>query len=385
MIEHKLTAWQSAGLIDGDTAAAIRAYEAGHARPLALWAVIGIGALAIGLGLVSVVAANWDAIPAAVRLAVHFALLAALAVGLWRRSDALLAQRPWAHEALLFVFAVLGLTFFGHLGQVYQTSSPLWQPLALWLALFAPLVLLRGSSWLTAALLAAAFIYACWDFADPTRPLFGWQQGERPALVIGLVTALPVLLVPLGAWMRDRSGRAHFWRRLEQLGFAYALGCASLIAVIGGLDDFDGNTDGFLTPATQIVQAALALAAAVLTLAARRGASGVAVGATVAGAALALVAAHLVDGSAIPGAILFMALWVGVALAALHAGWRHIFQLAVAAIAVRLVIVSFELASDLLTSGAGLIVAGLLILAVAWIAVRVSRRLAPPVDEKDEA
>ena len=41
-----------------------------------------------------------------------------------------------ATEALVFVAAALGLTFFGHLGQVYQTSSPLWQPLGAWLVLF---------------------------------------------------------------------------------------------------------------------------------------------------------------------------------------------------------------------------------------------------------
>jgi len=378
MIERKLAAWQEAGLIDAGTTASIRAYEAEHSRPLALWAVVGIGALAIGLGLVSVVAANWEAIPGTVRLTVHFALLAVLAAALWSRGEKLLSQRPWAHEALLFVFAVLGLTFFGHLGQVYQTSSPLWQPLALWLALFAPVILLRGSSWLTAALLAVVLVYACWDFADPTRPLLSFDQGERPALVVGLATALPVLLAPLGAWMRGRSTRTGFWRRLEQLGFAYAVGGASLIAAASGLDDFDGDTERFLALATQVVQAAIGLGAAALVLAARRSASGLAAGCVIGGAALVLVAAHLVDGRMLGGAILFMALWIGVALAALHAGWRRIFQLAVAVIAVRLVILSFELASDLLTSGAGLIVAGLLILTVAWIAVRVSRRLAPP-------
>lgn len=373
MIERKLTAWQSAGLIDADTATSIRTYEESHSRPLALWAVVGIGALAIGLGLVSVVAANWEAIPGTVRLSVHFVLLAALAAALWWRGDALLSQRPWAHEALLFVFVVLGLTFFGHLGQVYQTSSPLWQPLSLWLVLFAPAILLRGSSWLTAGLLAAVLAFTCWDFADPSGSL----RGQRPGAIIAVTTALPVLLAPLGAWFRGRSERSRFWLRLEQLGFAYALGCASLITAASGIDSFDHDDDGFLALATQAIQAAIGLGAGALVFAARRGPSGAAAGATIAGAALALIAAHGVDGSQIGGAILFMALWVGVALAAFHAGWRRIFQLAVAVIAVRLVILSFELASDLLTSGAGLIVAGLLILAVAWGAVRVSRRLAP--------
>ena len=38
---------------------------------------------------------------------------------------------------------------------------------------------------------------------------------------------------------------------------------------------------------------------------------------------------------------------------------------------------SFELASDLLLSGFGLVVAGLMILLVAFVAVRISRQFAP--------
>ena len=63
MSARKIAAWHEAGLIDAITRDRLLAYEAEHARPLALWAVFGIGALAIGLGLVSVIAANWEDIP----------------------------------------------------------------------------------------------------------------------------------------------------------------------------------------------------------------------------------------------------------------------------------------------------------------------------------
>ena len=53
------------------------------------------------------------------------------------------------------------------------------------------------------------------------------------------------------------------------------------------------------------------------------------------------------------------------------------FQAAVALIAIRLIVLSFELAGDLLTTGAGLIAAGLLILAVAYGALRIAQRYAP--------
>ena len=152
MSERKLKAWSNAGLIDETTVARIRDWEEKNSRPLGLWAVIGLGALAIGLGLVSVVAGNWDAIPGFVRLSIHFSLIVALAGLLICQYDRAAALNAYFHDAILFIFGALGLTFFGHIGQVYQTSSPLWQPLGLWLVLFTPLLLGFGRGWLAAAM-----------------------------------------------------------------------------------------------------------------------------------------------------------------------------------------------------------------------------------------
>jgi len=374
MIDRKLAAWGEAGLIDAQTAAAIRAYEASHARPVALWAVIGIGALAIGLGVISVVAANWEDVPGTVRLAIHLAVMVALGGWLAWRGEALERAQPWGLEAGLFVLGALGLAFFGHLGQVYQTSSPLWQPLATWLVLFAPLTLLRGQSWLTALLLMGALVVACWDYAAAYLAMFLGRE-NLPYPWIAFVTSLPLALAPLAAWWRERSERRAFWKRLEQLALVYAVGGASLTCIAAGIDEFDDHIFSF---ASQAIRGGVALAAAALVAAGRRRRSGEASAAILAGAGLASIVAVPLSGSDLLGGVLFMALWVGIAAAALHAGWRGVFQLAVAVIALRLIVLSFELASDLLTSGFGLILAGLLILGVAWIAVRVSRRFAPP-------
>ena len=64
-----------------------------------------------------------------------------------------------------------------------------------------------------------------------------------------------------------------------------------------------------------------------------------------------------------------------------NAHWRGVFQMAVGVIALRLIILSFELAGDLLMNGLGLIFAGMMILGVAWGAVRVSKRFAPRGEE----
>ena len=72
-----------------------------------------------------------------------------------------------------------------------------------------------------------------------------------------------------------------------------------------------------------------------------------------------------------------MAFWAAIGWSAIYAGWRIIFQLVVAIIALRLIILSFELASDLLSSGMGLILAGVITIAIAVIAYRFSKAFAP--------
>jgi hypothetical protein len=372
MSARKIAEWHGAGLIDADTRDRLLAYETTHARPLLLWAVWGIGALAIGLGFVSVVAANWEDIPGLVRLAVHLALIAALLALLVLREERLAAKSPWAVEALAFTTAALGLTFFGHLGQVYQTSSPLWQPLAAWLALFAPLLLLTGRSWPTAAAVLGGLVWTVWAYAT-TRD--GGPDLPRQLWLATVLTA-PVFFAPLGAWLQSRSAREDFWCDLEELAFTYAVGGATCATVIAA---WDGFGDRYVAGewASVLLAGALGTLAGIGVIAARRGISGRMSGAAIIGAAATVPLSYLLSGATVPAALVFFALWSGIAAAALAASWRVLFQIAVGLIAVRLIILSFELGADLLMSGFGLILAGVMILGVSWAAVRISRRFAP--------
>jgi hypothetical protein len=288
------------------------------------------------------------------------------------REDRLAALSPWAVEALLFVTGALGLTFFGHLGQVYQTGSPLWQPLAMWLVLFAPLLLVMGRGWLAAAALMGVTVWAVWDYAGSAAAGSGTPQ----ALWLALMTALPVVVAPLAGWLRRAPMRAAFWRRLEQMALAYAVAGASLACVLASTDALDDKT-ALSGAVAMALRAAIGCGAGLALVLARPGISGRMAGAIIAGAGIALLFAYAVNGIDILAAVLFMALWAGIAAAALKAGWRGVFQLAVGVIALRLIIFSFELASDLLLSGFGLIIAGLLILGVGWAALKVSRVYAP--------
>lgn len=375
MSARKIAEWHDAGLIDADTRDRLLAHEAAHARPLVLWAIYGIGALAVGLGIVSVVAANWEEIPGLLRLSVHLALIAGLLALLFVREERLAAQSPWAVEALVFITAALGLTFFGHLGQVYQTSSPLWQPLALWLALFAPLLLLTGRSWPAALAVVGGAAWCAWEYAGHMSP-YGARLDTPWLIWLGTITALPVQFAPLAAALRARSLRPNFWRRMEQIALAYAVAGASLACAAASAGEL-GRGDMKESAIRLLASGVVGVIAGAGVAALRRGASGAMAGAIIAGAGVTAAMAVVVNKLDVPAALLFMALWAGIAAAALVASWRGVFQLAVGVIALRLIILSFELAADLLTSGFGLILSGLMILGVAWGAVRVSKRFAP--------
>ncbi|MFM7404309.1 MAG: DUF2157 domain-containing protein [Erythrobacter sp.] len=382
MSARKIAQWHEAGVIDAATRDRLTAYEAGHARPLLLWAVSGLGALAIGLGLVSVIAANWEDIPGLVRLSLHLGLIAGLLTVLFFREAKLAERSPWAVEALAFVIAALGLTFFGHLGQVYQTSSPLWQPLATWLVLFAPLLLLTGRSWPTALAVMGGSVWCAWEYAS-AHTRYGSEADVALSVWLGFVIALPVIFAPLASAMRARSQRPDFWRRLEQIALAYALAGGSLACGVAGVGEFN-QSDPLTQLAFLLTCGALGLVAGAGVALLRPGVSGRMGGAIIAGAAVVIPLAYAADKTTVFAAMLFFALWAGIAAAALAAQWRGVFQMAVGVIALRLIILSFELAGSLLYSGFGLIASGLMILGVAWAAVRVAKRFAPPADANAE-
>ena len=374
MPDRKINIWLDAGLIDADAAQRIREYEADRSRPLGLWSLIGLGALAIGLGIISLVAANWDDIPGMIRLAVHGLLIAGLCAAIYLLQPRKGFLGLYLKDVLLFVLAVLGLTFFGHLGQVYQTSSPLWQPLVIWLLLFSPLLLLTGRGWLISmlwmvGLLGTALTYQGWYF----------EQTESPqSFYLAMITSMPVFALVLAVFMRKISARQAFWEQIGQFALAAFVAAVTLKLIAdsvsaGGLLGSEAYVSDIAA-----IQLVLWSAAALLIYSFNRIATGVSIGGIlVAAAIISFVSSIAQSGEPLGNAILFMAFWAAVGWSAIYSGWRNVFQVVVAIIALRLIILSFQLAYDLFSSGLGLIIAGLITIAIAVMAYRVSRVLAP--------
>src|SRR5690606_2572428 len=126
-------------------------FERRDGRPVTVWAVASLALLALSLGIILLVGANWDRIPAYLKLAVQFAAMIAAAVAV---AEGLRRARRWQTEAALFLLAVAVLAGIALQGQIYQQSAPLWQPLAFWVLLCGPALLLFGNTWLIGSLLS---------------------------------------------------------------------------------------------------------------------------------------------------------------------------------------------------------------------------------------
>ena len=357
-LERSLLKWQAAGLVDRATAGAIREHEAKTARPLAQWAVASLGLLALALGLALVVAANWDQISGPAKLAVHYALTATAAFAVWHgQKEGQRHRRRWQSEGALFLLGALVLAGIALQGQVYQLTSPIWQPLAFWSLLCGPALLLLGATRLTGTAWALMLGWLGMALAFEDHATF------EPYFT-GTALALPFLLLAMALFAR---GGVHFTVALRDMALLYLLGIASIA-------HFAWAT----TISTQEAHDALRsvplplIAAAASLLLSRRLLAQPRVEMTIVIASFAATAAALLlpHGEGwqwrLLGAFIYTAMWGSVCRAALLSGWRFLFGLSIAAIALRLFIVYFELFGSLATTGIGLINGGLLVLGLLW-------------------
>lgn len=80
-LEKGLKEWVTLGFITQDQADRIHGHEA--AKPENSWILSGLlilGAIIVGIGIISLIAANWDQIPDALKLVGNFTLLTGLAI-----------------------------------------------------------------------------------------------------------------------------------------------------------------------------------------------------------------------------------------------------------------------------------------------------------------
>lgn len=375
--EHFTRRWQSAGLIDGDLAARIVAWEAAHRRPVFLWAVAGMGALALSLGIMAIVGANWDDIPAWLKLAVDLGLNAACAVAVfisWRR------DWSWRRELAALLLFGLVLSGIALIGQVYQLQSAPWRALALWLVLTTPFLALTSYSRLTGTIWVIAAVTTWFVAEEPLQALFAYLNGTAwlfsyQLALMGYLAACAMIVIAIlrGLWLpaREQAGL------MGWLAWAGLITACTVAVSIGWIDSRQGIP--LFGPVLLATLATLPAAVAVWLGGERSERAPLLVlliGSLVIWSLGLAVAPMEGKSGELVRALLFIVYWIGIGAAAARASRRGLFGLAFTMVGLRLLILYFEAIGGLTATGLGLIGGGVLCLVLAAIGWHLTRGVA---------
>ena len=377
-LTRKLEQWRLAGVIDGDTVRRIEAYERDQSSPVVLYAVGGVGAVAIVLGIVAIVASNWAAIPAHAKLAVDGLVAVALAVAIVRTAPG------WARDVLLMVNYGFVLASMSLIGQIYQLDSGTWRALLAWSLATLPMMFIatgRFAATLWALGLAATHLFGLVRFVEWLGES-SFDQTTLLDLTVVLIgsSPIPYLLFARAGWTRrERPAVSGVFWAMGWLGLAVlTLLSASIFYV--EISERETVIAGPLAIASVLGVLAALLPRIDESLSARAliGLRGLLVGGAVT-ALLALAGGR--DDWPLLAAVLQL-FWLGwMAWTALLLGHESLFRLGVAAVCIRLLGVYVEVFGSMLETGFGLIIGGLLTMALTWFWLRKSRRLAEALAE----
>jgi uncharacterized membrane protein len=382
-LEKKLAQWQQAGLIDADTASRIAEHEAGQSRPVVLYAVGGVGAVAIVLGIVAIIASNWASISPGTKLSIDVLAAVGLAIAILRSSPG------WVREILVIVNYGFVLASMALIGQIYHLDSGTWRGLLAWSVATAPMMLMaRGrfaaSLWVVGLVVTHGFVLFEWVvWLDDSVDLNEGTLLNVAIVTTGIGPLLYLLVARIGGPLRERPATASVFRAAGWLGVAVlALLAATIFYVsIGGRER--------VLIAPLVLLAAYGSFAAVLPrfedLLSARALLGMRV-LLVAGPGLGFLAVAGQRGDwPLVAAVLQIVVVGWMAWTALQIGHEGLFRLGVAAVCLRLLGIYIEVFGSMLETGLGLIVGGMLTIALAWFWVRKSRGLAIALADTDSA
>lgn len=127
----------------------------------------GAAILAIIIGVLSIVAANWHALADSFKLIVHFALNGALGYGVYRFSK---TDKSFTQDMVLLALFGFTLTLIALIGQTFQIKGNLANALILWMLISSPMIFFFGRTKLTyipwMVALVTTIIAAMFEYLD---------------------------------------------------------------------------------------------------------------------------------------------------------------------------------------------------------------------------
>ena len=342
-LEKRLNTWVAEGVIDEAAKARILAFERANSKPKLMFAITGLAALAIGLGFLSLIAANWDGLSSASKMGIDLVIGVGLIYALYRADH---HKTLWLREVLITVIAAWTLASIALIGQIYQLGGETRFALLFWLLLVSPL-LAQGRSYLVGLVWVGSFIATGGSWFVKLEYLYEWTptltwgilwlfyatriRSWRPeiATVFSVVSMISIT-------MMSTVGMLVFYETVE-FSMSLPSTLAPLMFVYPLVRQLDKQIHGarfwqYVAVASFLLQAPL------------------------------WAIEHIP--SVFAGIVVFIGYWGLIARAALSSQMRGLFRFATSMIAIRIIVIYFEIFGSLLNTGVLLITGGALSLLV---------------------
>ncbi len=363
---NKIAQWIEQNLISEEQGEAILKYEnSAPSRPWVMYGFYGIGILAIVVGIISLVAANWMSIPKGVKIPTYLLLqlLATLFAIRWLPREGLVREALLAFSGL-FYLAGIGLT-----AQIFNLHSEGWQGILFWLVLMLPCVLLAHTAvisriWYIGYAIAAFLWYAN-----------NYTMAPDQYVKFLVMCALLIWVTVVGDLGQSLFPRVrHFFAVGYRTSLFFLVTIGSIIANVLWVDLRHRTYDELARIYLLIPWLPLALLIFFVALnPARNTKTRQYFVTTYLLLGIFATLPLFIDPQLLPkivkqivGCLGFLAVWLNIALAAASSKHKRLFDLASLCIAARIIVVYFEVFGSLTTTGIGLIVSGVFILSVVY-------------------
>jgi hypothetical protein len=370
-LTKRLTRWMDAGLMTADQAARITEFESTRRKGGFGRGLTGAAIFAILLGVLSIVASNWNDIPGNVKIAVHIILNAGVAFVLFKN----IHRDMWREGAVLALFG-LTLTLLALIGQVFQLGDGTYGGLlSIWLIATLPLLAFFGRGKMTAIPWVFALVVTVWTvlvenieiLPDPWKASFGVAASALIPLALMGDGNIPWVQKNRPAW-----SSVFIWTGLALLAIT-----ASSVTFIW----YDNARAGDMYPAYTLPVFALGLIGIFVHAAwfkFYRGLEELKSGAIFSAVSLiVMMLPFALPGveSGILSAVVFIGYWVFIGWTAQQMGWPRLISLSITLIAIRIFAVYVEVFGTLFDTGVGLIIGGAVMLGLIALARKLNRRL----------
>lgn len=376
-LSKKVSKWVDEGLLTDDQGLSIIAFEKGRKAGRFSKGLFGLGALAILIGVLAIVAANWQAISPSTKITVHIILNALLAFGIFVYDK---QGKETKRELCVTGLMGLTLTFIALVGQIFHLEGSFGQAVILWMVLSTPFVITFGETRISLLPWLLGFITAIfYTLTEYIYPAFGGDIGY----VVGMAS---IVLIPIGfVYLSGVIGALNKPVLEKLLHTSGVLACVIVTSLFChlwyGLGREPVESISVQLPVILVFVAAVCVVIfmkvpeseeiSIDTKALQQ--------ILIAGCVIGVLPFVFPHGdSNLIGALSFIVYWLVIGYAGQTSGAHSLVTAAILIIAIRIYVVYLELFGTLLVTGFGLIFSGLVLMGMAWGA----RKLIKEIDVK---